>query len=118
MSDQSFRMIVHQTIRPGGLDEFKTCAQLSVDAQATETGTLGYQFFINDEGTESYLVEHYVDSDAFLAHLAGVQPVLERVAKVSTFMEAIVLGDPSPEAREALAPLGATYFYNCIGFSR
>jgi quinol monooxygenase YgiN len=119
MADTSFYLIVHQTIDPGGLEEFKACCRLgSANAEATEPGTIGYQFYINEEGTESYLVEKYIDSEAFLKHIAAVQPILQRSMKVSTLTRAIVLGDPSPEAREALAMLGATYFSECIGFCR
>jgi len=119
MADTSFYLLVHQTIAPGGLEEFKECCRLgSTNAEATEPGTIGYQFFINEEGTESYLVEKYADSQSFLKHIAAVQPILERAMKVSTLTKAVVLGNPSPEAREALAMLGATYFPECIGFCR
>jgi quinol monooxygenase YgiN len=119
MADTSFYLVVHQTINPGGLDEFKACSQLGADnALATELGTVGYQFFINAEGTESYLVEKYADSEAFLKHIAAVQPILQRAMKVSQLTKAVVLGNPSPEARAELANLGATYFSDCIGFCR
>jgi hypothetical protein len=119
MSDTSFRLIIRQTINPGGLEEFKTCCQLSVGvAEADAAGTLGYKFFLNDEGTEAYLMEHYANSEAFIAHLAAVGPILERSMKCSTLVEAIVLGDPTPEARAALSQLGAKVFANGIGFCR
>ena len=119
MADTSFYLIVHQTITPGGLEEFKACCQLgSAQAEASEAGTIGYQFFINDEGTESYLVEKYVDSESFLKHIAAVQPILQRAMKVSTLTKAVVLGDPNPEARVALSNLGVAYYSECIGFCR
>lgn len=119
MSDSSFYLIVRQTITPGGREEFTRCARLGAgNAEANEPGTLGYQFFVNDEGTESYLVERYADSQSFLTHFANVQPVLEAAMKVSALSEAVVLGDPDPEARDMLANLGVTYYPECIGFCR
>lgn len=119
MADQSFRLIVRQTINPGGLEEFQRVAQLGANNSETgEPGTLGYEFFINDEGTECYLNEYYADSEAFLTHFARVQPILEASMKVSTLVDAVVLGNPSPEAREVLAVLGSKLYTNCIGFCR
>ena len=119
MSGPSFRLIVRQTINPGGLEEFRKLAQLgAAGAEAGEPGTLGYEFFLNEEGTESYLNEYYADSESFVAHFSNVQPILQASMKVSGFVEAIVLGDPSPEARAVLSGLGAKYFSDCIGFCR
>lgn len=119
MSDRSFRLIVRQTINPGGLEEFRRCARLGAgNAEANEPGTLGYEFFVDEDGTESYLVEYYADSQSFLTHFANVQPILEASMKVSGLVEAIVLGDPDPEARAMLANLGAKYYSECIGFCR
>jgi quinol monooxygenase YgiN len=119
MANQSFRLIVHQTINPGGLEEFsKLAGQGAANAEAGEPGTLGYEFFIGEDGSDCYLNEYYADSAAFLAHFARVQPILEASMKVSALVEAIVLGDPSPEAREMLSHLGAKFYSNCIGFCR
>ena len=84
MANQSFRLIVHQTINPGGLEEFSKLAQQgAANAEAGEPGTLGYEFFVNEEGSDCYLNEYYADSAAFLTHFARVQPILEASMKVS-----------------------------------
>jgi quinol monooxygenase YgiN len=119
MSKDSFRLIVRQTINPGGLEEFKRLAGLGAgNAEAGEPGTLGYEFFIDQEGKECFLNEYYADSESFLTHFANVQPILQASMGVSGLVEAIVLGDPGPEARAALAGLGAKYYSDCIGFCR
>ena len=119
MSDSAFKLIVRQTITPGGIDEFRRCSQLGAgNAEANEPGTLGYEFFVNEDGTESYLVEYYADSQSFLTHFANVQPILEAAMKVSGMVEAVVLGDPTPEARTMLAALGVKYYPERIGFCR
>ncbi len=119
MSDGPFRLIVHQTIEPGGLEEFKKTAQLGAsNAETKEPGTLGYEFFIDESGTDCYLSEYYADSQSFITHFANVQPILEASMKVSRLVEAIVLGDPTPEARAVLAALGVKYYSDCIGFCR
>jgi quinol monooxygenase YgiN len=112
-------LIVHQTINPGGVEEFKKLARQGAgNAEAGEPGTLGYEFFLDEEGKESYLNEYYADSESFLTHFAAVQPILQASMKVSGFVEAIVLGNPNAEARAVLAGLGAKYYSDCIGFCR
>jgi quinol monooxygenase YgiN len=119
MAGKSFRLIVHQTINPGGLEEFTRLArQGAAGAEANEPGTLGYEFFLSEDGTECYLNEYYRDDEAFLEHFQRVQPILQDSMKVSTLAEVVVLGDPGAEARELLAHLGAKYYTDCIGFCR
>ncbi len=114
-----FRLLVHQSINPGAYEEFQQLAHKGASgAEAGEPGTLGYEFFVDEEGTEFYLNEYYADSDSFIAHFANVQPVLQAMMKVLGPPEAIVLGDPSEEARALLDGLGAKYYSTCIGFCR
>jgi quinol monooxygenase YgiN len=119
MSDASFRLIVRQGIDPGKLDEFKGLAcQFTEGLEAAEPGTLGYEWFIAEDGGECYLNEFYADSEAFLAHFAGVGSKIAIMLEISPMIEAVVLGDPSPEAREALSKLGARFYSAHTGFAR
>ena len=119
MSDASFRLIVRQGINPGKLDEFKELArQFTEGLEEVEPGTLGYEWFIAEDGRECYLNECYTDSEAFLSHFAGVGPKIGIMLEISPMMEAVVLGDPSPEAREALSKLGARFYSRHAGFAR
>jgi quinol monooxygenase YgiN len=119
MSDASFRLIVRQGINPGKLDEFKELASKSIEGlAAAEPGTLGYEWFVTEDGRECYLNEFYVDSEAFLTHFAGVGPKIAAMLEVSSILEAVVLGDPSPEARETLSKLGARFCSPHAGFAR
>jgi quinol monooxygenase YgiN len=119
MAGSPIRLIVHQTISPEGLGEFRRLAELgAANAQSAEPGTLGYEFFMDDSGTECYLNEYYADSKSFLTHFGNVRPILEQAMKVSDLAEVVVLGRPSPEAKAALDKIGAKYFSDCIGFCR
>jgi quinol monooxygenase YgiN len=119
MSDASFRLIVRQGINPGKLDELRALASRSIEGlESAEPGTLGYEWFIAEDGRECCLNEFYADSEAFLAHFAGVGPKIAAMLEISPLLEAVVLGDPSPEAREALSKLGARFFSAHAGFAR
>ncbi len=119
MSHASFRLIVRQGINPGKLDEFKELARRSIEGlEAAEPGTLGYEWFIAEDGSECYLNEYYADSEAFLTHFAGVGPKIVAMLRISPMIEAVVLGDPSLEAREVLSKLGARFYSAHVGFAR
>lgn len=119
MSSTSFRLIVHQSVNPDGLAQFRELAQRgAAGAQANEPGTLGYEFFLSEDGSDCYLNEYYESDQAFLDHFERVQPILQESMKVSTLVEAVVLGDPGAEARAMLDHLGAKYYSDCIGFCR
>ena len=119
MSDDSFRLIVHQGITPGKLEEFKqTTGRITAGCEAGEPGTLGYEWFFAEDGTECYLNEFYADSEAFLTHFQNIGPALQEALKISSLLDATVLGDPSPEARGMLAALGAKFYVPSVGFCR
>jgi hypothetical protein len=119
MSDDSFRLIVHQGINVGKLEQFKESARkVTAGCEAGEPATLGYEWFIGEDGTECYLNEFYENSGAFLAHFRNIGPALQETLKVSSLIDATVLGDPTPEARAVLAGLGAKFYAPAFGFCR
>jgi len=119
MPDGSIRLIVRQGIKPGKLEEFKELAcQFTAGTEADDPGTLGYEWFISPDGTECFLNEFYGSSEAFLDHFAKIGPKIGIMLEISPLLEAVVLGDPSPEAREALSKLGAKFYAPHVGFCR
>ena len=119
MTTGSIRLIVRQGIMPGKLDEFKKLAQeLTCGVEEGEPTTLGYEWFIDEAGTTCYLNEYYGSSEDFLMHFHGLGPKLHAMLAISPLQEAIVLGDPTPEAREVLGHQSAKIYTPSVGFCR
>ena len=121
MADERIRLIAHQRISPRDLEEFKELARmLNADTRVEDLGVLEHEFFIGADGTECYINELYADSQAFLDHFARLGPKLERFDQISSIVDSVVLGDPTPEARSVLAmKLGAKFFSpRHVGFRR
>lgn len=119
MSDGPFRMIVRQGIKPGKLEEFKQLsAALTAGVEATEPATLGYEWFLDAEGTSCYLVESYGSSADFLLHFGNLGDKLERMLAISPLEEMIVLGEPSDQVKEMLSHLAAQFYRPHVGFAR
>jgi quinol monooxygenase YgiN len=119
MADDQFRLVVHQNIRQGGLEAFKNLAEeMTRGVEADEPGTLCYEWYVSDDGSDCYLVEAYTDSDALLRHLKNVGDKLHAMMDISPLLELIVLGSPNQELRETLTGLGAKFYPRFIGCTR
>ena len=118
MNDQ-VSWIIELAVRPGQLDTFKELMEEMVEGTSTEPKTLAYEWFISDDNSEVHIYEEYTDSESMIAHVSGF---MEKWAK--RFMECVeptrfvVYGNPSPAARELLAPFGGKYLDNWGGFDR
>ena len=100
------RIVIHD----GKLEEFKRLVAQCVEIVRTEDpGTLEYHHFRNADGTESFVHERYRDSDAGLAHMTNIGPMLEPLSAICT-ITGEVCGSPTPELRAALEAAGVTIY--------
>jgi len=111
--------VVQWTINDGQVDKFKAMASGFVSSvKSDEPGTLGYQWWMGEDGKHCLLEETFENSDALLTHLGNVGPSLPAIMELAPITRVEVRGDASPAAREALAGLGATHFAHHVGFDR
>src|SRR5688500_9481930 len=95
--------LLEVAVKPGQRDAFRALMQEMVEATRAEPGTLGYEWFVSDDGGVVHLSERYADSAAILAHLGTFG---EKFA--GRFLAAVdptrftVMGSPSDEAKAAL----------------
>ena len=61
--------IVQVKITTDDIQAFKAQAKKLKDATANEIGAISYDFFINEEKREVFIVEKYADDKAFMAHM-------------------------------------------------
>jgi quinol monooxygenase YgiN len=118
-TDSEVAWLFELNLKPGHKDEFEALIPEMLEAtRANEPGSRAYQFFTGD-GSAVCVYERYVDSDAALAHMATFG---EKVA--ARFMDAVspvrftVLGAPSAQLMEALAPIGAVVHRPVDGYHR
>lgn len=107
------------TINDGKVDEFKARAEGYIAAvEANEPGTLGYQWYLGEDGKRCLLHEVFSSSDALLTHLGNVEPSLPELLAIAPITRLEVLGSASPAVVDALADLGAEHFPRFAGFDR
>ena len=106
-------------VREGRLNDSRELMEEMVAATRQEPGTIGYEWFLSDDGTVCHINERYVDSDAVLAHLGNFGAnFAERFLACFEPTSFSVYGDPGSEARAALDGFGAAYLGWLGGFTR
>jgi quinol monooxygenase YgiN len=97
-------------IPDGNLSEFKTAAAQTLELAKGEAGTLQYEWFLNEDESACVVYEEYEDSAAVLAHVDNCAAPLGTLDEVGGDCKMQVLGNPTPELREATAGPGTSVF--------
>ena len=95
------RFVIHE----GKLNKFKELAKACMHStKEKDTGTLQYDWYFNDNETECRVRETYVDSDAILAHIGNLGPLLGELLEIADFYPELY-GTPSEALVNATAAL-------------
>jgi quinol monooxygenase YgiN len=109
------------TIEEGKIEEYKKLVQeMSRVVEANEPDTINYQFYLNRAETKCIVHETYANSEAVLAHNAGVasQTILPKIFSLSMISRFDVYGNPSEELQKVLTSFDPQTYNLFAGFSR
>ena len=91
-------------IHEGKLEEFKRLSAEALEiVKAKDPGTLRYDTYFNDDGSECVILEVYRDSQAAIEHAEHMAGVSARVLAIVDVVHGELLGEPSQEIRSRLA---------------
>jgi quinol monooxygenase YgiN len=91
------RLSVRCDIHEGHLDDFEKAAAACLDIVRTkDSGTLQYTWYMNEDRTRCISLERYVDSDAFLEHLANLGDTFSELLDTCV-LKVDLFGHPSDE---------------------
>ncbi len=117
--DRQVSWLVEVEVKPGQLETFKTLVNDMVESTSPEPGTLSYEWFVSDDGNVVHIYERYADSEALLSHFQGfLEKFVDRFTASVDLKRFFVYGEPSSEAREALAGLDPIFLGTLGGFVR
>ncbi len=109
---------LQMNVREGQLDKSRDLMHEMVTATREEPGTLGYEWFLSDDGKSCHINERYEDSEAVLTHLGSFGAnFVDRFLACFEPTSLSVYGNPSAEARAALDGFGAAYLGWLGGFA-
>ena len=91
--------LVQSRITTDDIQAFKAQAKKMKDATENEIGTISYDFFINEEKREVFIVEKYADDKAFMAHMKKFTQA-EFIPKLLTMQELTSLEMSGPVTEE------------------
>ena len=98
-------------LKAGKADDFRSLVQDQLESTEAEPGTLLYECFINDDGTEAQMYERYADSAAALTHLATFyEQFMARMMECADPLRFDVYGAPDQAVMDALSPANPRYF--------
>ncbi|MDH3270134.1 MAG: antibiotic biosynthesis monooxygenase [Gemmatimonadota bacterium] len=105
-------------VKDGHLDDARTLMAEMVEATRGEKGTLGYEWFLSEDGSACHIQERFQDSEAALAHLGNFGAnFADRFLGCFEPTGLTAYGEPSEDARAALDGFGAAYLGTLGGFS-
>lgn len=101
-------------VRDGQLEGFKRqAAEMMRVTRELDTGTLAYDWYLSEDGTECQVLEAYVNADALVDHAMHVFPAREVMfAQYAEGHQMTFFGEPSPRLVEVVKKFGvpATHF--------
>jgi len=109
-----FEVRARLKVRDGQLEGFKRqAAEMMRLTKEKDTGTLAYDWFLSNDGTECEVREAYVDPDALVEHGFHVREARDALfAEFAYDHKMAFYGEPSPRLLELVNKIGVnvTYF--------
>src|SRR5688572_19306536 len=88
----------------GQRDEYLRLSDQAMDVVRTkDSGTLGYDLYLNGDQSECMVIERYRDSSAAIEHAANLGHLFPAVLATVSVVHGELLGEPSAELRANLA---------------
>lgn len=101
------------------LDRLRELMPEMIASAEAEVGTLAYRWYFSEDGATCHVYERYADADAVMVHLATFGERFAEGLLGCVEVDGLeVYDDPGPEARAALAGLGAVFLRLKDGFGR
>lgn len=92
-------------IHPGKLEEFEAAARTCVEiVRERDSGTLEYDWYLSEDGSECEVRERYRDSEAVLEHLTNLGDQFGALLAIAD-LSVEIYGEPSAELLEATAAI-------------
>ncbi len=120
MSRSEISWVFAVKVKQGAEEKLKAMiVEMSEQAEATEPGTIGYQWSISHDGSSGQVHEQYRDSEAALSHLASFNENF--AARLMNLVEPtgmVVFGPASTALKKELEGANPVYMMPAGGFVR
>jgi len=109
----NFEVRARLKVREGKLEEFKRqAAEMMRQTRDKDTGTLAYDWFVSNDGTECEVREAYVEADALVDHAFHVREARDVMFEEFAYDHKMAFyGEPSPRLVELVDKIGVNVTY-------
>jgi quinol monooxygenase YgiN len=109
----TFEVRARLKIREGQLEGFKRqAAEMMRQTREKDTGTLAYDWFLSNDGTQCEVREAYVDPDALVEHAFHVREARDVMFEKFAYDHKMAFyGEPSPRLLELVDKIGVHVTY-------
>ena len=91
----------------GKVEEFKRLSAQAMEIVKTkDPGTLRYDTYFNEDGSECVVLEMFHDSQALIDHAENLEELAAQILAIVTVVHGELLGDPNDELRAKMAGSG------------
>ncbi len=118
---EPFSLVLDVKCHEGKLAECKTLTtNLVNDVKANEHGTWSYECFVDEGHGRICFLEGYANSEAFLEHMGrpAVSQAINTLMGNCDVNGFTILGNVTPQVKQALADMGASFVTPITGFTR
>ena len=99
----------------GKREEYLRLSDQAMDVVRTkDSGTLGYDLYLNGDQSECMVIERYRDSEAAIEHAANLGDMFAAVLATVSVVHGELLGEPSAELRAKLSGHGGHDFSDAL----
>lgn len=107
-------------VKEGRESDFRALmTEMAEATQRDEPGTLGYEWYVSDDGRRLHLLERYADAQAAMTHLGTFgERYMTRFFDVLVPERMTLYGAPDDRVQKALATLAPRVMARAAGFSR
>jgi quinol monooxygenase YgiN len=108
MTMSTFEVRARLKVRDGQLEAFKRqAAEMMRQTREKDTGTLAYDWFLSNDGTECEVREAYVDADALVDHAFHVREARDVMFEEFAYDHKMAFyGEPSPRLLALVNKIG------------
>jgi quinol monooxygenase YgiN len=105
-----FEVRARLKVREGQLERFKQqAAEMMRQTKEKDTGTLAYDWFLSNDGTECEVRETYVSADDLVDHAFHVREARDALFAESAYDHRMAFyGEPSPRLAEFVDKIGVS----------
>jgi quinol monooxygenase YgiN len=102
--------IARVKFHPGRVEEWKRLSEKAMEiVRTSDSGTLQYEIFLNEDESEAVVFERYRDADAAIEHFSNISHLMEPIMATAS-VTGEVLGTPNAKMKDQLGKGGPKLF--------